>query len=229
MAERRVSQAAPGGGATILEPPPMGSRAALIGFATFVAVLVGLGILAQQLLAARPAGSITACKTSPAVGRYLYSDPQPMCIDTSKSYRAVIHTTKGDLHLQLDPRSAPATVNNFVVLAVNHYYDGMRFWRIQDWMAQTGDPYDSGSWSPGYYLPEEGAVNPGWKQGDLGMARPPGGYVNGAQFFILKLPWPKPGPGAVYNRFGTVNSADNNFLQQLSGSDRIVYITVRQG
>jgi peptidylprolyl isomerase len=151
-----------------------------------------------------------------------------MCIDPTRPYFATIVTTRGNVGVRLDAASAPVTVNNFVVLAVNHYYDGMRFWHIQDWMDQTGDPYDNGRWNPGYYLPQEGAVDPGWKPGDLGMARPPGGFVNGGQFFILKLSWPAPGPGAIFNRFGTVVSG-SDILQQIDSSDRIVQIQVRRG
>jgi cyclophilin family peptidyl-prolyl cis-trans isomerase len=148
-----------------------------------------------------------------------------MCIDPSRSYTARIVTTRGDLVVKLDAQAAPQTVNNFVVLAVNHYYDGMKFWHIQDWVDQTGDPYGSGTWTPGYYLPQEGAVDPGWKAGDLGMARPAGGFVNGAQFFILKLSWPSPGPQTTYNRFGTLTSG-NPVLQAIDSTDRIIDIQV---
>ena len=225
MARRRVRQETTGGGALVFEPARE-PRFAILALAGLVAVLIGLGVLAQQAILPRPSGALAGCHTSPSITRYRFADSQPMCIDPSRSYVATIVTTRGNVSVKLDAGAAPVTVNNFVVLAVNHYYDGMRFWRIQDWMDQTGDPYDSGRWTPGYYLPQEGAVGADWKVGDLGMARPPGGFVNGAQFFILKLAWPAPGPDTTYNKFGSVVSG-NDILQQIDGSDRIVDIQVR--
>jgi len=229
VARRRIRAAAPGSGELPLDPAPVSTRRALIAVAVFAAVLILGGIGLQQLVFAAPAGPLASCHTSSAISRYKFGGPQPMCIDVNKRYTASIVTTKGTMVVTLDAKAAPQTVNNFVVLAVNHYYDGMRFWRIQDWIIQTGDPYDSGRWSPGYYLPEEGPIVPaaGWHQGALGMARPPNGFVNGAQFFILKLDWPNPGPGVTYNYFGQVNTAGLAALQALDSTDRIVYIKVQ--
>ena len=228
MARKRVRAAAPGAGELPLDPPPVSARRALIGLAIFAAVLIGGGVALQQLVFASPGGSLAGCHTSASLSRYRFSEAQPMCIDVSRHYTATIVTTKGPMVVTLDAKAAPHTVNNFVVLAVNHYYDGMRFWRIQDWIVQTGDPYDAGRWSPGYYLPEEGPIVPsvGWHQGALGMARPPNGFVNGAQFFVLKLDWPNPGPGVTYNYFGQVNTAGLAALQALDATDHIVYVQV---
>jgi cyclophilin family peptidyl-prolyl cis-trans isomerase len=229
MARRRLRPAAPGSGELPLDPPPVSARRALIALAVFAAALIGGGVALQQLVFAAPSGSLAACRTAPALSRYKFTAAQPMCIDVNRHYTATIVTTQGQMVVTLDPRAAPQTVNNFVVLALHHYYDGMRFWRVQDWIVQTGDPYDGGRWSPGYYLPQEGPVVPksGWHQGALGMARPPNGFVNGAQFFILKLDWPNPGPATTYNYFGQVNTAGVAVLQTLSATDHIVYIKVR--
>ena len=69
-------------------------------------------------------------------------------------------------------------------------------------------------------------MSAGWTQGQLGMARPPNGFVNGAQFFILKLDWPNPGPSEIYNHFGSVTSG-LPALQSLDSTDRISYISVK--
>ena len=229
MARRRVRAAAPGAGELPFDPAPVSTRRALIALAVFSAVLIGGGIALQQLVFAAPSGKLAGCHTSVSVTRYRFAENQPMCIDVNRHYTAAIMTSKGLLELKLDPKAAPHTVNNFVVLAANHYYDGMRFWRVQDWIVQTGDPYDSGRWSPGYYLPEEGPIVPaaGWHQGAVGMARPVGGFVNGAQFFILKLDWPNPGPGVTYNYFGQVTTSGVGILQSLDASDRILYVKVQ--
>jgi len=108
-----------------------------------------------------------------------------MCIDPTRQYSALINTTKGKITVTLHAAEAPRTVNNFVVLAGNGYYNGLEFWRIQDWVVQTGDPTDSGRFSPGYSLPEE-AGKSGWAPGAIGYARS-GAAVNGSQFFITKL------------------------------------------
>jgi cyclophilin family peptidyl-prolyl cis-trans isomerase len=225
MARRRL-RPEPGSGATLpLDPPAVSPRTAVIALVAFFIVLGGIGVLIQRAVYATPGGNVTSCRTSAQITPRRFAEAQPMCIDASRTYTATIVTTKGNLVVRLDAKGAPQTVNNFVVLAVNHYYDGMRFWRIQDWIAQTGDPYGSGTWTPGYYLPQEGAVDPGWATDDLGMARPPSGFVNGAQFFMLKLPWPSPGPQAVYNRFGHVVSGDPA-LQSIDANDHIIDIQV---
>src|SRR5271165_941487 len=75
----------------------------------------------------------------------------PMCIDLSKRYTAVMETSKGTITFALDALAAPRTVNNFVVLARYHYYDGVAFHRIiPGFVVQGGDPTGSGSGSPGY-------------------------------------------------------------------------------
>ncbi len=229
MARKRARPAAPGAGELPLDLPQVSARRALIALAVFAAVLIGGGIALQQLVFAAPGGALAGCHAAPSLSRYRFSERQPMCIDVNRQYTATIITTKGAMVVKLDPKAAPQTVNNFVVLALNHYYDGMRFWRIQDWVVQTGDPYDSGRWSPGYYLPEEGPIVPsgGWHQGALGMARPPNGFVNGAQFFVLKLDWPNPGPSVTYNYFGQVNTAGLAALQSLDSTDHIVYIKIQ--
>ncbi|CAN5773658.1 peptidylprolyl isomerase [soil metagenome] len=109
----------------------------------------------------------------------------PMCIDPSRRYTAELSTSLGDLTIALDPVAAPATVNNFVVLARYHYYDGLVFHRvIKGFMCQGGDPQGTGTGGPGYKFDDE-LPKPGrYEIGSLAMANS-GPNTNGSQFFIV--------------------------------------------
>ena len=109
----------------------------------------------------------------------------PMCIEANKTYTATVTTDVGAFTVALDAKKAPKTVNNFVFLARNHFYDGVTFHRvIQGFMAQGGDPEGTGSGGPGYEfadeLPQEGA----YKVGSVAMANA-GPDTNGSQFFVV--------------------------------------------
>jgi cyclophilin family peptidyl-prolyl cis-trans isomerase len=193
-----------------------------------VAAVVAGGIGLDWAAHPAPGGAFAACKTGPKLAPNLYSAPPPMCIDPSKTYNGTIKTTKGDFSFVFLASSAPKTTNNFIVLAVNGYYDGLRFWRAEDWVVQTGDPRDDGRGGPGYTLPEE-PTKEGWQPGSLGMARPINGPLNGGQFFITRDSWPGDGPGSiVYNRFGSV-VLGFDILTQLSAGDRVLRIEVKPG
>ena len=193
-----------------------------------VAAVLGAGLAVDQALNASPPAALANCKTSTQIGPHSFIGPQPICIQPSHKYQAVVNTTQGQIVIQLMPEIAPVTVNNFVVLAVNGYYSGLTFWNSLDWSVQGGDPGGDGRGGPGYTLPEEPNTTPSWTVGAVGMARPPGGAVNGSQFFIEKLAWPDPGPTAVYNRFGTVVVGMDKALL-LTSTDRITSITIRVG
>jgi cyclophilin family peptidyl-prolyl cis-trans isomerase len=111
------------------------------------------------------------------------------------------------------------------VLAVHGYYTGLEFWKSEDWVVQAGDPLNNGTGGPGYNLPDESNAQP-WGVGSVGMARVPGGAINGSQFFIQKADWPGSGPTAVYNRFGTVTSGMDK-VQALLGSDTILSVKIK--
>jgi cyclophilin family peptidyl-prolyl cis-trans isomerase len=114
-----------------------------------------------------------------------YDAPPPMVIDPTKRYLATISTDKGAILVELYADKTPITVNNFVFLARDGYYDGVTFHRvIKGFMAQGGDPTGSGSGGPGYRFGDE--FHPSLKHdqpGILSMANS-GPGTNGSQFFI---------------------------------------------
>jgi len=111
-----------------------------------------------------------------------------MSIDTNKKYTATFDTSKGEIVCELFAKDAPKTVNNFVFLARDHFYDGTTFHRvIADFMIQGGDPTASGRGGPGYRFEDETNNNPRKHQvGSLSMANA-GPNTNGSQFFITHI------------------------------------------
>ena len=187
-----------------------------------VAVLTGQA--ASWAMRPQPKAPFAGCHTAREVAPRAYAAPPPMCIDPSRTYAAVIHTTKGDISVTLLTSVAPKTVNNFIVLAVNGYYNGLRFYRQGAFYWQTGDPSADGSGGPGYLLPDEDTSSEPFVPGSLGMARFPDG-ISGGQFFITIGDWPGGGPPAAFNHFATV-TLGNDVLGQLTTNDRITSIDV---
>ena len=111
-----------------------------------------------------------------------------MSIDPSKTFVATIETTKGPIIIDLFAKDAPKTVNNFVFLVRDGFYDGTRFHRvIPDFMVQGGDPEGTGRGGPGYRFEDETKGNPNkHKVGSLSMANA-GPNTNGSQFFITHV------------------------------------------
>jgi cyclophilin family peptidyl-prolyl cis-trans isomerase len=138
-----------------------------------------------------------------------YNKPPHMLIDSKKKYQAVVHTEKGDIQVDLFADRAPVTVNNFVFLAREGFYDGTTFHRvIRDFMVQGGDPTGTGTGGPGYkWNDEDSALRiPHDGPGVLSMANA-GKNTNGSQFFITHGPTPHlNGKHAV---FGKVADADS--------------------
>lgn len=120
-----------------------------------------------------------------------WSTPPALEIDPQKKYTAVMHTDNGDITLRLFADKTPVTVNNFVFLTRQGFYDGTIFHRvISNFMAQGGDPTGTGSGSPGYRFTDEFVPNLKHnKPGILSMANA-GPNTNGSQFFITHLPTP---------------------------------------
>ena len=145
-----------------------------------------------------------------------YSAPPSVTIDASKKYSATLETSSGTIVVDLFAKDAPKTVNNFVFLARDGFYDGTVFHRvISDFMIQGGDPTGSGRGGPGYRFEDETKNNPNkHKVGSLSMANA-GPNTNGSQFFITHV------------ETGWLDGKHTVFGQVRSGQD--VVNTVKQG
>jgi peptidylprolyl isomerase len=117
-----------------------------------------------------------------------FSAPPEMGIDPDKRYTATMSTSMGELVIALDPIKAPKTVNNFVFLALHHYYDGVIIHRIiNGFVCQGGDPTGTGRGGPGYRFEDE-LPKPGqYEIGSVAMANA-GPNTNGSQFFLISGP-----------------------------------------
>jgi cyclophilin family peptidyl-prolyl cis-trans isomerase len=120
-----------------------------------------------------------------------WKTPPALEIDSKKSYQAVLHTEKGAIKIKLHADLVPNTVNNFVFLARQGFYDGTMFHRvIANFMVQGGDPTGSGRGGPGYRFADEFSPKLRHdKAGVLSMANA-GAGTNGSQFFITHVPTP---------------------------------------
>jgi cyclophilin family peptidyl-prolyl cis-trans isomerase len=111
-----------------------------------------------------------------------------MGIDPAKRYTATMETSMGTLVIALDPIKAPKTVNSFVFLALNHYFDGIIFHRIiKGFVCQGGDPTGTGRGGPGYRFEDELPKAGEYQIGSFAMANA-GPNTNGSQFFIISGP-----------------------------------------
>ena len=193
-----------------------------------LAVVLGSGMAVGKALEPVRPSALDGCTMSTLIGPHTYTGRQPICIQPNKKYTATLQTTAGVIVIQLNPENAPVTVNNFVVLAVNGYYNGLTFWDAQDWEVQSGDPTATGRGGPGYVLPDEATPSLSWGSGAVGMARVQGGAVNGSQFFIMRAAWPNggPGPNLAYNRFGTVTAGLDKIAAIVPG-ERINTVTIK--
>ena len=150
-----------------------------------------------------------------------YDTPPEMAIDPDKKYTAIMELEKGEnITIELFAKEAPNTVNNFVFLAREGFYDGGTFHRvIPDFMAQAGDPTGTGTGGPGYRFDDE--FHPSRRHdspGVLSMANAgsPGGIgTNGSQFFITFVPTPH------------LDNKHSVFGKVTEGLDTVLAITVR--
>jgi len=141
-------------------------------------------------------GLLVACSSGPAEEKATpssksWDSPPAMTIDLDKTYVATMKTEKGDIRIELFAKQAPKTVNNFVFLARQGYYDNTTFHRVlADFMAQGGDLTGTGSGGPGYRFEDEIAPDLTFDSaGILAMANA-GPNTNGSQFFITFAPTP---------------------------------------
>jgi peptidylprolyl isomerase len=147
--------------------------------------------------------------TKPARGSTkTYTSPPPMTIDPAKTYVAHVATSCGTFDITLDAKDAPKTVNSFVFLANQKFYDGLTFHRlVPDFVIQGGDPAGNGQGGPGYKLPDEPPKN-GYAKGSVAMANA-GPGTTGSQFFVTVSPNGAKalgGPPYKYSALGTVTT-----------------------
>jgi cyclophilin family peptidyl-prolyl cis-trans isomerase len=142
----------------------------------------------------------SAREPDPAAEPGTYPAPPPLTIDPEASYTAVLDTSCGTIEIALDAEQAPETVNNFVFLAREGFYDGLTFHRVvTGFVVQGGDPEGDGRGGPGYTFADE-LPDDGYPPGSVAMANS-GPDTNGSQFFIVTGEAPLPN---AYSRFGSV-------------------------
>jgi cyclophilin family peptidyl-prolyl cis-trans isomerase len=178
-----------------------------VGIGIVVVILIGAAWwYARSQQKAAPAPEAAAAVGTPvAVGTKQWSSAPPMTIDKSKQYFAHVKMANGgEFVIQLFPDKAPITVNSFVFLARQGFFDGVTFHRVLDgFMAQGGDPTGTGTGGPGYQFVNENSDLKFDKAGVVAMANA-GPDTNGSQFFITFGPQPSLDGG--YTIFGQVVS-----------------------
>ena len=181
------------------------------------AILILVALLVTSCAATTSAPTLTKKPMS-------YSAPPPMTIDTNKQYTATIETGKGNLILELFASDVPVTVNNFVFLAREGFYDNTTFHRvIPDFMAQGGDPTGTGTGGPGYKFADEFTKHT-HVTGTLSMANA-GPNTNGSQFFITYAP-----QSHLDNRHSVFGKLIDgmDILKRLINGDTIKRITIEE-
>jgi peptidylprolyl isomerase len=155
-----------------------------IGIAVVVLVIIGV-IWVLRPKSTPESAQVPSNATAPVSNAKQYSAPPPMTIDANKEYLATFKLAKGgEFVIKLLPDKAPKTVNNFVFLAREGYYNGTTFHRVlKDFMAQGGDPTGTGMGGPGYEFANEDSDLTFDKEGVVAMANA-GRDTNGSQFFI---------------------------------------------
>lgn len=132
-----------------------------------------------------------------------YDSAPDLTIDASKDYKATLDTNHGEIVIEFDPGRSPLTVNNFVFLANDGFYDGVIFHRvIENFMIQGGDPTGTGTGGPGYRFRDEIDGAGSYSRGTVAMANS-GPNTNGSQFFICHT---DAGLPHSYTIFGQVSS-----------------------
>jgi len=149
-----------------------------------------------------------------------------MVIDASKTYLVTMETSKGSIEIELYPEHAPVTVNNFVFLTQEGYYDGIKFHRvIANFMVQGGDPTGTGRGGPGYKFADETYGNPlKHDKGVLSMANS-GPNTNGSQFFITHAP--QPHLNGKHTVFGKVTQG-KDVVDAIEQGDKMIKVTAAE-
>ncbi len=155
-----------------------------------------------------------------------WKSPPPLTIDVQRTYRARIDTDKGTIEVELYAAHAPQTVNHFVFLAREGYYDGVAFHRvIPNFVIQGGDPTGTGRGGPGYQFADETRGNPlKHETGSLSMANA-GPNTNGSQFFITHSP--QPHLDGKHTVFGKV-IAGQEVVAAIRPGDKMVRVAIEE-
>jgi len=150
-----------------------------------------------------------------------------MQIDTDSDYRVSMETSKGNIEIELYASAAPITVNNFIFLINEEFYNGVSFHRvIADFVIQGGDPTGTGTGGPGYRFQDEFDDNPNrHERGSLSMANA-GPGTNGSQFFICHSP--QSHLDGRHTVFGKVTEG-LDIVDQIEAGDEMIKVTVSGG
>ncbi len=159
----------------------------------------------------------------------MYKSAPPMTIDAGKSYIATIKTDKGDIFVEMYPKDAPQTVNNFVFLSRDGFYNNLTFHRVEPgFVIQGGDPLGNGTGGPGYTIPAE--IKAKHTKGAIAMARlsdqvNPRRDSSGSQFYITLEATPFLDGG--YTAFGQVTQG-MDVVEKIARGDKIQSITIEE-
>ncbi len=183
-------------------------------------LLIGLGVVIAVVIIV-----VVVLATMPEKPK-TYSAPPPMTIDTSKQYTATIETGKGDLVLELFASDVPITVNNFIFLARDGFYDGLTFHRVEpDFVVQGGCPIGDGTGGPGYQFGDE-ITEHTHVAGALSMAnKGPNTNTSGSQFFITYTARHDLDGG--YSVFGQLVEG-TDVLERIEQGDVMIRITIEE-
>ncbi len=155
-----------------------------------------------------------------------WNTPPEMQIDPKKKYTILMNTNKGIIEIELYPEHAPKTVNNFVFLAKEGYYDGVSFHRvISDFMIQGGDPTGTGRGGPGYKFEDEFKNNPLKHERCVISMANAGPNTNGSQFFITHSP--QPHLNGKHTVFGKVINGQD-VVDLIEQGDKMEQVTVNE-
>jgi cyclophilin family peptidyl-prolyl cis-trans isomerase len=193
------------------------------GIVILFTLLLGLIVGCSNTASPQPKEAPTPAPQPMAKTQKHWDKPPAMAINANKTYQATISTNKGDMTIDLFAKNAPQTVNNFVFLSKQHFYDQLIFHRIiKSFMIQTGDPNGNGSGGPGYSFPDELNSPYKYEKGIVAMANA-GPNTNGSQFFICSGPDSSNLNAAPnYTIFGKVTSG-------MDTVDKIASVPVKAG
>ena len=195
----------------------------LATLAILAVAMIAFSVYVGRNAGGSPGGAPTPTPSPGMTGKY--SAPPPMTINTAHHYLVTMQTNKGTITLSLDPKLAPITVNNFVFLAGDHFYDGLKFHRVvPDFVIQGGDPQGTGGGGPGYKFADEPVLGE-YTAGAVAMANS-GPNTNGSQFFICTVD-DRTKLAKSYNLFGYVTSGMDVVLKIAQG-DTMTSVTVQE-